>query len=83
MPVSDDINKKAREVWNVMDGDMREFVSALVELGLVDGRAGLAKTRVAVLPEKLVMPDGVQPCIVTKAERAVLDAIKAKRERRG
>jgi len=54
-----------------MDEDMRAFVVALVDVGLMDGRSGLAKCRVAVFPDRLEWKEGVQPYIETKEERAI------------
>lgn len=59
----------AKANWALMDEDMRAFVVALVKAGLMDGRAGLAQCRVAVLPDHLPESGGVVPCIETAAER--------------
>jgi hypothetical protein len=71
MHLSPTPDQKAKEVWKLMDEDMRAFVKSLVDVGLMDGRAGLAKCRVAVFPDRLEWEKGVQPCIETKEERAI------------
>ena len=74
----------ARRNWAAMPADMREFFTALVDAGLtdncppspLDARRALANTRVAVFPDRLPPTGGVQPSVVTRAERAVIEAIR-------
>jgi len=68
---SNPVDVKAKEVWEKMDVEMRGFVVELVKAGLMDGRAGLAQSRVAVMPDRLEWDEGVLPCIETKEERAI------------
>lgn len=67
--LSDQENERAKKIWGLMDEDMREFVKALVDLGMMDGRAGLACCKVAVLPDQLPVSNGVVPYVPTQAER--------------
>lgn len=77
--LSDAEQVAAKRNWALMDADMRKFVTELVARGLMDGRAGLAASRVAVLPDRLPRdPGAVRPCIVTAAERKAMDAIRAR-----
>lgn len=77
--LSDAKQADAKRNWALMDADMREFVTEMVKAGLMDGRAGLAECRVAVLPDRLPKdPNAVRPCIVTAAERKALASIKSR-----
>jgi hypothetical protein len=67
--------------WQRMPADMREFVTALVEVGAFEGRRALAYCRVAVHPETLPPSGGVQPYIQTRAEREDIERTRAKGRR--
>ncbi|MDQ7990168.1 MAG: hypothetical protein REI09_11100 [Candidatus Dactylopiibacterium sp.] len=69
-PITPEENEAARRNWARMDADMREFVSALVSAGMVEGRRGLALAEVAVAPERLPSGDGVRPCVPMTVEHA-------------
>lgn len=80
--LSEDDQARARENWRKMTPDMREFVSGLVERGMMEGRQGLAYSRVAVFPDRLPDSGGVVPYIETRAEREALAEIRNRGKRK-
>ncbi|KAF7597749.1 MAG: hypothetical protein CGU28_16870 [Candidatus Dactylopiibacterium carminicum] len=77
-PITPEESRRAREIWAQMDQDMREFVTALVDLGLVEGRRGLAQARIAIHPDRLDTSDGVTPNIPTREEREAIEAARGR-----
>jgi hypothetical protein len=59
--LSEEEQTRARENWARMTPDVREVVTELVRLGMMDGRRGLARCRVAVAPERLPPLEGAVP----------------------
>lgn len=71
----------ARENWSKMPEDLRAFVVQLVELGMMDGRRGLACSKVAIAPERLPR-EGVVPYIPSRAEREAVERSRSRGVRR-
>lgn len=79
--VSPEENALARANWARMPEDMRAFVIALEEAGMIDGRRALAVARVAIEPDTLPSDDGVLPCLPSREERAAIQEIKLRGKR--
>lgn len=80
-PLTPEENAAALANWQRMDADMRAFVVALEQAGMIDGRHALANARVAVAPDELPKGEGVAPCVESAAERAAIEEIRRRGKR--